>query len=69
MTTMMLNEGRWDRFARVFFGMVLIAVGLAIWGIGGAVVALIGLVPLITGLTGYCPLYALFKINTCTWKR
>ncbi len=69
MTTMMLNEGRWDRFARVFFGMVLIAVGLAIWGIWGAVIALIGLVPLITGLTGFCPLYALFKINTCTWKR
>jgi hypothetical protein len=46
--------------------VVLIASGLAVWGWLGA---LIGLVPLATGMAGWCPLYALFKINTCSWKR
>jgi len=35
------------------------------WGI---VLGVIGLVPLITGLTGWCPLYSVFKISTCKIK-
>jgi hypothetical protein len=29
----------------------------------------VGLVPLITGLVGYCPLYAMLGLNTCPVKR
>ncbi len=28
---------------------------------------LLGFVPLLTGLTGYCPLYQVLRINTRTW--
>jgi len=27
--------------------------------------AYLGLIPLLTGLVGFCPLYAILKINTC----
>ena len=30
---------------------------------------LIGIVPLATGLFGYCPLYALFGFDTCPLKK
>jgi hypothetical protein len=30
--------------------------------------ALFGLIPLVTGLTGNCPLYSLFGVNSCSKK-
>jgi predicted PurR-regulated permease PerM len=69
MTAFKVNEGRRDREARVVAGVILIAVGIAMMGTWGVVLGVIGLVPLITGLTGWCPLYALFKINTCKLMR
>jgi hypothetical protein len=56
------NENTLDRGIRVVLGLALLSltvVGPAtLWG-------LVGLVPLITGLIGRCPLYALFGISTC----
>ena len=69
MTTFRLNEGRMDRVARIVVGVILIAVGIAMMGTWGIVLGVIGLVPLFTGLTGWCPLYALFNINTCKMIR
>ncbi|MFQ5450467.1 MAG: DUF2892 domain-containing protein [Nitrospinaceae bacterium] len=65
MTAITLNEGKYDRIGRIVLGVILIAVGISLWGVWGLIVGIVGLVPLITGLTGWCPLYALFKINTC----
>jgi hypothetical protein len=58
----MVNEGTLDRALRVVIGLVLIALVFAgpktAWG-------WIGLVPLVTGLVGFCPAYRLVGINTC----
>jgi hypothetical protein len=61
-----INEARWDRILRVLAGIVLISLGLGGVIGGGLSVALviIGFILLITGLVGWCPLYALFRIRT-----
>ena len=60
-----MNEGNTDRFMRVVLGSILIAGGLHVWGVTGCIMGIIGLIPLISGLAGWCPLYAIFKIDTC----
>ncbi len=56
------NEGTVDRVLRVIVGLVLIALALtgtfSPWG-------WIGVVPLVTGLVGTCPIYSLLGIRTC----
>jgi len=61
-----INEAGWDRVLRVVVGIILLYLG---WGgvvSGGLGVALkiIGFIPLLTGLAGWCPLYSLFKFST-----
>lgn len=56
------NEGSLDRGLRVTAGVALI--GLAVSGLLGPW-AYIGVVPLATGLMGWCPLYTVLGINTC----
>lgn len=59
---MLTNESSIDRALRVVIGIVvlsLVVVGpKTMWG-------LLGLVPLLTGLVGFCPLYRLLGISTC----
>lgn len=55
------NEGVFDRGLRVLAGLVLI--GLAASGTVGAW-GYIGVIPLLTGAVGMCPLYSLLGINT-----
>jgi len=58
----MKNEGTVDRTVRVVAGLVILSLTLvgpqSLWG-------LVGLVPLATGIFGFCPLYRLVGINTC----
>lgn len=60
------NEGNLDRILRVVVGAAavsLVFVGpQSAWGWAG-------LIPLITGLVGTCPVYSLLGINTCGVKR
>lgn len=60
--TNMTNVGGIDRALRVVVGLALIvaaAMGaIGIWG-------WIGIVPLATGLFGFCPAYKLLGLNTC----
>jgi len=58
------NLGTLDRTLRVILGVVLISYGLFTMGTLGIVLAVVGLVPLATGLMGSCPLYTVCKINT-----
>ncbi len=63
------NEGILDRIARVTLGLVLLPTGLfLLGGLQGNVLGLIitGLSagPLITGATGFCPLYTPFGFST-----
>ena len=59
---MKINVGTVDRALRIFVGFSLfgLAAGRVIgpWGY-------IGLLPLVTGLFGFCPAYALFGFSTC----
>ncbi len=59
---MKANEGNLDRGVRVVAGLALIA--LAATGTVGAW-GWIGVVPLLTGAMGFCPLYRVLGINTC----
>jgi Protein of unknown function (DUF2892) len=62
---MKTNVGRIDRTARVVIGLVLVGLGatgtLGVWG-------WLGLVPLVTGLLGWCPSYAMLGWSTCAAK-
>ena len=61
-----VNEANWDRIARVVFGIILLVLGLAgvVSGVLAIVFDIIGVVLVATGLVGFCPLYAIFKIRT-----
>jgi hypothetical protein len=61
-----VNEAGWDRAARIVLGLVLLALGFTgvIPGTVGTVVGVIGFIPLLTGLIGWCPLYAPFHFST-----
>jgi hypothetical protein len=57
---MNINLGKTDKYIRVVAGMLAILGGIVFqswWGILGAVL-------LITALINWCPVYALFNINT-----
>ena len=60
------NEARWDRIVRIVLGIVLMALGFShvIAGTAGTVVGMIGLIPLLTGLIGWCPAYAVLHFGT-----
>ena len=63
---MKINEGVIDRSLRVIAGLVLI--GLAATGKVG-VWGYIGIIPLVTGAVGMCPIYSLLGINSCPAPR
>jgi hypothetical protein len=62
---MKLNVGGIDRILRIVAGLALIAWAL----MDGPVWAWIGVVPLATGLIGWCPAYAPFGLSTCPVKK
>lgn len=65
-TLMSVNEGTLDRALRVIVGLVLIALTLThvigLWG-------WIGVVPLVAGAVGICPLYMVLGIRTCPMRK
>jgi len=56
------NIGRTDQLLRVIIGLALLT--LAFVG-PKTPLGYLGLIPLLTGLSGFCPLYALLGISTC----
>jgi hypothetical protein len=62
---MKANVGGVDRMLRIVAGLVLL--GLAATGTIGWW-GWLGIVPLATGLVGWCPPYAIFGISTCKMK-
>lgn len=62
------NVGGIDRILRILVGLAAIAFAvissheLAVWG-------WIGVVPLITGVIGWCPAYLPFGLKTCKVKQ
>jgi hypothetical protein len=60
--TMKSNVGGIDRTLRVLVGLLLIGLAMAhmigVWG-------WIGVLPLLTGVFGFCPAYLPFGLSTC----
>lgn len=60
------NVGGIDKVLRIVVGLALVgatAAGfLPVWGY-------IGVIPLATGLLGWCPFYPLLGLNTCPMKK
>lgn len=56
------NEGTVDRAMRIVFGIMLVSLVFVgphtAWG-------WLGLLPIATGLVGWCPLYAALGMDTC----
>lgn len=61
---MKMNVGTADRVIRILAGLVLLSLVFILegsarwWGV-------VGLIPLVTGLVGRCPMYVPFGIDTC----
>ena len=59
------NVGTVDRFVRILFGLVLLSLVFVgpktPWG-------WIGILPVLTGLISFCPLYRLLGLSTCPAK-
>ena len=59
------NIGTVDRTVRIAVGIILAALGmLVLKGTASTVVSIVALIPLITGIVGFCPLYVPFKLST-----
>ena len=62
---MKFNVGGMDRILRIVIGLVLIALAatgtVGWWG-------WLGVIPLLTGVVRFCPLYSLVGMNTCPMK-
>ena len=54
------NLGKLDQLVRITGGMLVILFGLLLESWWGA----LGFIPLLTGLAGWCPAYALFGVTT-----
>lgn len=59
------NIGGIERIVRVVVGGIIIS--LAFWG-PKTLWAYLGIIPIATGLIGWCPPYALLGISTCKVK-
>jgi len=63
---MKANVGGIDKVLRIAVGIALIVMAymnvVGVWGY-------IGVVPLLTGLIGWCPIYPLLGISSCPMKK
>jgi hypothetical protein len=64
---MNINVGVVDKVIRIIAGIAMLSLVFLLQG-NVRWLGLIGTVPLVTGLLGYCPLYSLLGLNTCPAK-
>ena len=56
------NEGQIERIARIVIGLIV----LSLVFVGPKTMfGLLGLIPLVTGAIGTCPIYSILGISTC----
>lgn len=56
------NIGKVDRIIRIVLGLAIIMFGL----VYNSWLGVIGVIPVLTALISWCPLYTPLKINTCS---
>jgi len=61
---MNVNVGRTDKLIRIVVGIGVLSLLFLLRG-DARLLGLLGIVPLATGLVGYCPLYSLLGLSTC----
>jgi len=59
----MKNVGSTDKIIRIILSLVLFSLYFLLQG-NLRYLALIGFIPLLTALTGFCPIYSMFGMNT-----
>ncbi len=64
---MKANVGGMDRILRIVAGVGVLSLFFVLEG-DARFWGLIGLIPLLTGVTNFCPLYTVLGINTCPVK-
>ena len=66
MDIMKTNESNADRIIRIVLGVVLLVLGWGgfVTGTLGLIFKILGFIPLLTGIVGYCPIYGLLKLST-----
>jgi lipopolysaccharide export LptBFGC system permease protein LptF len=64
---MKANVGSVDRGLRIVGGLVVLSLYFVL-GEGVRLFALLGLIPLVTGLLSWCPLYTLLGVRTCRMR-
>lgn len=63
------NVGSVDRILRIIVGLIVLSLFLIYPEASWRYLALIGIVPLLTGLFSTCPLYSILGISTCPLKK
>ncbi len=65
------NVGKADTIIRIILAVVLGVLYFthAITGIWGIVLLVVAVILLLTSFVSFCPLYAIFGINTCPLKK
>lgn len=58
------NVGSFDQGARFVLGCVVMFLGIETIGWWG----LLGLIPWLTAIVGYCPLYHLLRLDSARWE-
>ena len=57
------NVGNTERIIRIVAGLAVLSLLFLVDG-NLRYLGFIGLIPLVTGILGYCPLYSIFKFST-----
>lgn len=65
------NEAPWDRILRIILGLTMLILGWTgiVGGPPGIALELFGWIPLVTGLAGWDPFYALLDYSTKGTRR
>lgn len=61
-----VNQAGWDRIVRVILGVVLLLLAFSniVSGGLGVLFIIVGILALVTGISGICPAYMLLKFRT-----
>ncbi|NOZ93691.1 MAG: DUF2892 domain-containing protein [Acidobacteria bacterium] len=62
------NVGTADRVIRILMGIILLGL-IFVLDSPARWIGLIGIIPLMTALMGWCPLYTLLGVRTCSLER